>query len=78
MEHIYRDPAEASRRLHELNVRVSTATLAKYRWLGIGPPFQYFGRNVRYRDDRLVEYAKSRMSEEQRKSSTGWRVNQPI
>jgi hypothetical protein len=63
------DPAEAVIFLNNLGHKTSKATLAKLRCVGGGPLFQKFGKDIRYRPERLREYATSRRSPEMRSTS---------
>ena len=63
-------PEEAARFLTEkMHLPISKATLAKLRCIGGGPIYQKFGRVIRYRPDRLREYAQSRISGEMHSTS---------
>jgi len=42
-------------------LRVSQSWLAKARMRGDGPPFAKFGRAIRYPENGLIAYTKSRM-----------------
>jgi hypothetical protein len=53
---------EASAPLKQaLGVTVAEATLAKMTCLGHGPPVEYFGRVPVYREDRLLDWGRSRI-----------------
>jgi hypothetical protein len=58
----YYPPPEASVFLKEQGIKAGEQTLAKYRSIGGGPKFAYFGRYPRYREDWLLEFAQSRIS----------------
>jgi hypothetical protein len=58
----YYDPPIASDFLRDQGIEHSEQTLAKLRCGGGGPKFACFGRFVRYRQDWLVDYARSRIS----------------
>jgi predicted DNA-binding transcriptional regulator AlpA len=49
-------PSEAASHL-----QVSLSWLAKSRMRGDGPPFLKFGRSVRYREETLVHWMRSRL-----------------
>ena len=67
---IYYDTRGASRFLVDvMGERIGAATLNKLRCTGGGPPFEYFGRFPRYREDRLREFALSRRSDPVRSTS---------
>jgi hypothetical protein len=66
----FADPPDAALFLtNEMGQPTSEQTLAKWRCLGGGPVFQRFGRRIKYRKDRLREFALSRISGEQRSTS---------
>jgi hypothetical protein len=65
----YLDPDQAAAFLASLGMPTAKATLAKWRCVGGGPAFQYFGRRIRYRKDRLVEFAEARISPERQSTS---------
>jgi hypothetical protein len=37
-------------------IRKSVRTLRKWRRMGVGPPYAYFGRTIRYRRPAFVEH----------------------
>jgi hypothetical protein len=37
-------------------INKSVRTLRKWRQRGIGPPYTYFGKTIKYHEDRLADY----------------------
>lgn len=71
MERKYLTRPEAAAFLNDHGFPVSKTTLGKYATVGGGPDYQIFGYRALYTPDELLRWAKGKLKEPRRSTSTG-------
>jgi hypothetical protein len=69
MQQVFRTDKEASKYLAERGIKRSAKTLSKYRCVGGGPSFRYFGRTPLYDDSGLDRWIEEQLSAPKRSTS---------
>jgi hypothetical protein len=69
MQQVFRTAEQASQYLAEKGIKRSPKTLSKYRCVGGGPSFRYFGRTPLYDDPGLDRWVEEQLSAPKRSTS---------